>query len=549
MGGGGGGGDNDDDNDDSNVQHTTNGRRVVAIDQGTTSTRCIAYRMSDDCCDVIPVKSAQLTHEQIHPKPGWVEHDPEEILERVANCYEDVAGETEQSLTTVGITNQRETIVAWDSETQKPLHNAIVWCDVRTAEIVSRFSEKEKQLVLEKTGMPISTYFSATKMRWLLENSKDVQQAAERGTLLFGTIDSWIVYKLGAPRRDGKCIHITDVTNASRYLLMNIKTLEWDDEMLDLFGIKKEWLPRIVSSAERVTGIEPSGVQKLHVTGILGDQHASSLGHRLREGDSKNTYGTGCFAMRNTGKTITRSKRGILTTVCWKLGEKEEAEYALEGAVAVGGECIRWLRDEMELVKDADEVEKCAKTVKNNGGVTFVPAFGGLFAPHWRDDSRGVIVGLTRYVKKAHICRAALEAIAYQSAEVLEAMDLDCEENIISRKRKESSERDGNGKFLSVDGGASVNDTLMQIQADILNKGIRRPANIETTAYGAALAAAVGRNWLSVDDILGDRKLNVEDESKLFESKCTKEEQAKGRSQWDDALVRTYGLDKYCDEK
>ena len=255
-------------------------------------------------------------------------------------------------------------------------------------------------------------------------------------------------------------------------------------------------------------GIEPSGVQKLHVTGILGDQHASSLGHRLREGDSKNTYGTGCFAMRNTGKTITRSKRGILTTVCWKLGEKEEAEYALEGAVAVGGECIRWLRDEMELVKDADEVEKCAKTVKNNGGVTFVPAFGGLFAPHWRDDSRGVIVGLTRYVKKAHICRAALEAIAYQSAEVLEAMDLDCEENIISRKRKESSERDGNGKFLSVDGGASVNDTLIQIQADILNKGIRRPANIETTAYGAALAA-VGRNWLSVDDILGDRKLNV----------------------------------------
>ena len=203
----------------------------------------------------------------------------------------------------------------------------------------------------------------------------------------------------------------------------------------------------------------------------------------------------------------------------------------------------------MELVKDADEVEKCAKTVKNNGGVTFVPAFGGLFAPHWRDDSRGVIVGLTRYVKKAHICRAALEAIAYQSAEVLEAMDLDCEENIISRKRKGSSERDGNGKFLSVDGGASVNDTLMQIQADILNKGIRRPANIETTAYGAALAAAVGRNWLSVDDILGDRKLNVEDESKLFESKCTKEEQAKGRSQWDDALVRTYGLDKYCDEK
>ena len=293
---------------------------------------------------------------------------------------------------------------------------------------------------------------------------KGCAKSGVASTLRFGTIDSWIVTKLGA-RRDSNNqelpnVHVTDVTNASRYLLMNIETLEWDDDLLNLFGIKKEWLPRIVSSAERVSGWagNPSVTKdkekiELEVYGILGDQHASALGHRLREGDSKNTYGTGCFAMRNTGKTITRSKRGILTTVCWKLGKDEEAEYALEGAVAVGGECIRWLRDEMELVSDANEVEECAKTVTDTGGVTFVPAFGGLFAPHWRDDSRGVIVGLTRYAKKAHICRAALEAIAYQSMEVLEAMELDCEENSKSKKRKKTSSSDGDAKLLSVDGG------------------------------------------------------------------------------------------------
>jgi glycerol kinase len=350
---------------------------------------------------------------------------------------------------------------------------------------------------------------------------------------------------------------------------MNIETLEWDDDLLNLFGIKKEWLPRIVSSAERVSGWagNPSVTKdeekiELEVYGILGDQHASALGHRLREGDSKNTYGTGCFAMRNTGKTITRSKRGILTTVCWKLGKDEEAEYALEGAVAVGGECIRWLRDEMELVSDANEVEECAKTVTDTGGVTFVPAFGGLFAPHWRDDSRGVIVGLTRYAKKAHICRAALEAIAYQSMEVLEAMELDCEENSKSKKRKKTSSSDGDAKLLSVDGGASVNDTLMQIQADVLGKSVRRPANIETTAYGAALAAAIGAykrgvyGWygdskepMTVTDVLGEDNQNANDGSKLFESKSTKEERAKGRSRWEDALQRTYGLDTYCDKE
>ena len=553
---------------------------IVAIDQGTTSTRVIKYELlgihyqerDGAKKDLRAIKSAQYAHKQIHPKPGWVEHDPEEIIENIKKCYKEVGGWDYCQV--VGITNQRETIVAWDSETMKPLHNAIVWCDVRTAEIVSRFSEKEKRLVFQKTGLPISTYFSATKMRWLLENSKDVQEAARRGTLRFGTIDSWIVAKLGG-RRDNNYqelpnIHVTDVTNASRYLLMNIETLKWDDDLLNLFGIKKEWLPRIVSSAERVSGWagnpkNPSGAPdkgkiELEVYGILGDQHASALGHRLREGDSKNTYGTGCFAMRNTGKTITRSKRGILTTVCWKLGKDEEAEYALEGAVAVGGECIRWLRDEMELVNDANEVEECAKTVTDTGGVTFVPAFGGLFAPHWRDDSRGVIVGLTRYAKKAHICRAALEAIAYQSMEVLEAMELDCEENSESKKRKKTSSSDGDGKLLSVDGGASVNDTLMQIQADVLGKSVRRPANIETTAYGAALAAALGAytrgaaysremTVMTVTDVLGEDNQNANDGSKLFESKSTKEERAKWRSRWEDALHRTYGLDTYCDKE
>ena len=562
---------------------------ILAVDQGTTSTRVIAYELRTttttataktmnaqqqprDGKDLFPIDSSQRSHKQIHPKPGWVEHDPEEIIENIKKCHADVVSKLPPSRRgdkmPVGITNQRETIVAWDSETMKPLHNAIVWCDARTAEIVARFSEEDKRLVFEKTGMPISTYFSATKMRWLLENSKDVQEAAQRGTLRFGTIDSWIVSKLGGRRgendEDLPSLHVTDVTNASRYLLMNVETLEWDDELLKLFEIKKEWLPRIVSSAERASGRVVDNVTtdhtQLEIYGILGDQHASSLGHRLREGDSKNTYGTGCFAMRNTGKTITRSNRGILTTVCWKLGKDEEAEYALEGAVAVGGECIRWLRDEMELVKDVNEVEECAKSVKNTGGVTFVPAFGGLFAPHWRDDSRGVIVGLTRYAKKAHICRAALEAIAYQSMEVLEAMELDCEENSESKKRKKTSSSDGDGKLLSVDGGASVNDTLMQIQADILGKSVRRPANIETTAYGAALAAAIGAytrgieyptdyRMMTVTDVLGEDNQNANDGSKLFESKSTKEERTKGRSRWEDALQRTYGLDTYCDKE
>ena len=558
---------------------------ILAVDQGTTSTRVIAYELRTttttattktmnaqqqprECKDLFPIDSSQRSHKQIHPKPGWVEHDPEEIIENIKKCHADVVNRLPPSRRgdkmPVGITNQRETIVAWDSETMKPLHNAIVWCDARTAEIVARFSEEENRLVFEKTGMPISTYFSATKMRWLLENSKDVLEAAQRGTLRFGTIDSWIVSKLGGRRgendEDLPNVHVTDVTNASRYLLMNVETLEWDDELLKLFEIKKEWLPRIVSSAERASGRVVDNVTtdhtQLEIYGILGDQHASSLGHRLREGDSKNTYGTGCFAMRNTGKTITRSNRGILTTVCWKLGKDEEAEYALEGAVAVGGECIRWLRDEMELVKDVNEVEECAKSVKNTGGVTFVPAFGGLFAPHWRDDSRGVIVGLTRYAKKAHMCRAALEAIAYQSVEVLEAMELDCEENSSSKKRKKSSS-DDYGKLLRVDGGASVNNTLMQIQADILGKSVLRPANIETTAYGAALAAAIGsyekdRSWegMTVKEVLAeDYHQDAEDTSKLFESKSTKEERAKGRSRWNDALHRTYGLDAYCDEK
>jgi glycerol kinase len=558
---------------------------ILAVDQGTTSTRVIAYELRTttttattktmnaqqqprDGKDLFPIDSSQRSHKQIHPKPGWVEHDPEEIIENIKKCHADVVSKLPPSRRgdkmPVGITNQRETIVAWDSETMKPLHNAIVWCDARTAEIVARFSEEEKRLVFEKTGMPISTYFSATKMRWLLENSKDVQEAAQRGTLRFGTIDSWIVSKLGGRRgendEDLPTVHVTDVTNASRYLLMNVETLEWDEELLKLFEIKKEWLPRIVSSAERASGRVVDNVTtdhtQLEIYGILGDQHASSLGHRLREGDSKNTYGTGCFAMRNTGKTITRSNRGILTTVCWKLGKDEEAEYALEGAVAVGGECIRWLRNEMELVKDVNEVEECAKSVKDTGGVTFVPAFGGLFAPHWRDDSRGVIVGLTRYAKKAHMCRAALEAIAYQSVEVLEAMELDCEENSSSKKRKKSSS-DDYGKLLRVDGGASVNNTLMQIQADILGKSVLRPANIETTAYGAALAAAIGsyekdRSWegMTVKEVLAkDFYQDAENASKLFESKSTKEERAKGRSRWNDALQRTYGLDAYCDEK
>jgi len=520
---------------------------VLAIDQGTTSSRVIAYDRLSREQELVCVHSYQLEHEQIHEKPGWVEHSPLEIVRNIERCLEKVLEAimndsnyeyldlNEMSAIPVGITNQRETVVAWDSVTKEPLMNAIVWCDVRTSEICQRFSENEKKIVLEKCGMPISTYFGCSKMIWMLENCSAVKEAKERGTLRFGTVDSWIIEKL-ASSGDSFCHHYTDVTNASRYLLMNVETLDWDEELLELFGIERIWLPKIISSAEAIRSDNGKN-GRIYVCGVLGDQHASALGHRLREGDSKNTYGTGCFAMRNTGDKITRSNRGILTTVCWKLGKEAKTEYALEGAVAVGGECIRWLKEDIELIEKTSDIELFAKKVDNAAGVTFVPAFGGLFAPHWRSDSRGVIVGLTRYVKKAHICRAALEAICYQSAEVLEAMALDCNEN-------HAIAREG---FLRADGGASANATLMQIQADVLGATVCVPKNIETTALGAALAAGIGAGYWTAEDVLGGEQENTSSRyANTYENNSNDDDRIKGRSRWDDALKRTYGLDKFC---
>ncbi|HEY2233928.1 MAG TPA: glycerol kinase GlpK, partial [Candidatus Angelobacter sp.] len=435
------------------------------------------------------VACAQKEHRQIYPQAGWVEHDAEEIWQRTQDVMAQAMAEARlkaRDLAAIGITNQRETAVLWSKKTGKPLHNAIVWQDTRVAEEVSKFAkEPGNGFFRSRTGLPLSTYFSALKLRWLLENVSGARGQAESGEVLFGNIDSFLLWKLTGAENTG--LHATDVTNASRTQLMNLKTLEWDEELLRAFSIPRQVLPEIRSSSEVYGHIAQGPLEGVAIAGILGDQQAALVGQTcFRSGEAKNTYGTGCFLLMNTGTKPTESKHGLLTTVAYKLG-KEPARYALEGSVAIAGALVQWLRDNLGLIKTSAEVEELARTVEDNGGVYMVPAFSGLYAPYWKEHARGVIAGLTRYANKGHLARAALEAVAFQTREVVEAMEQD------SGIRLEE---------LRVDGGMVGNDLLMQFQADILNRPVVLPSTKETTSLGAAYAAGLAMGFFSSVDAL-----------------------------------------------
>lgn len=457
---------------------------VGAIDQGTTSSRFIIF---DHAGAIIAVD--QKEHEQIMPKPGWVEHDAAEIWRSTQSVIAGAlakANLTTADLAAVGITNQRETSVVWNRKTGVPIHNALVWMDTRTDALVAHFSADGGQDRLRaKTGLPLATYFSGLKLRWLLDNVPGAQAAAEAGDLLFGNMDTWLTWNLTGGVEGG--LHITDVTNASRTQMMNLATLDWDTEILSLFNVPRACLPAIRSSSE-VYGHGTGVLSGVAIAGILGDQQAALFGQAcLSPGEAKNTYGTGCFMLMNTGERPFPSTCGLLTTLGYKLGDAR-AIYALEGSISISGALVQWLRDNLNLISNASEIEALARTVEDNGDVYFVPAFSGLYAPHWKDSARGVIAGLTRFAGKGHIARAALEATAYQTREVLDAMTKDSGVAI---------------KELRTDGGMVVNELLMQFQSDILNVPVVRPKVIETTALGAAYAAglAVGY-WQSTQDII-----------------------------------------------
>jgi glycerol kinase len=456
---------------------------IAAIDQGTTSSRCILFDHGGNI-----VSMDQEEHRQIYPQPGWVEHDALEIwahTEGVISCALEKAGLTAKDIAAVGITNQRETTLIWERATGKPVYNAIVWQDTRTDSICHELAKEGGQDRLRpKTGLPLATYFSGPKIKWMLDNVPGVRQRAEAGELLFGTMDTWVIWNL-----TGK--HVTDVTNASRTLLMNLETLDWDEEILDLLGIPRLMLPEIRSSSEVYGQVFPThwqdGLQGVPIAGDLGDQEAALFGQTcFSAGEAKNTYGTGCFMLMNTGEKPVTSKYGLLTTLGYKIGASP-AVYALEGSIAVTGALVQWLRDNLGLIQSSSEVETLARSVEDSGGIYFVPAFSGLFAPYWRSDARGVIVGLTRYVNRGHIARAVLEATAYQTREVLDAMEKDSGVKL---------------KALKVDGGMVFNELLMQFEADILDVPVIRPKVSETTALGAAYAAglAVGF-WKDYDEL------------------------------------------------
>jgi len=457
---------------------------IAAIDQGTTSTRCILF---DHQGNIVSV--GQKEHEQIYPQPGWVEHNPEEIwkntLEVIA-ISRIKASATASDIAAIGITNQRETTIAWNRRTGKPYYNALVWQDTRTTDLVAKY-EKEGGLnqFREKTGLPVSTYFSGLKLQWLLENVEGLRADAEKGDAIFGNIDTFLIWNLTGGGHGG--IHVTDVTNASRTQLMNLRTLQWDEDMLMAYNIPALMLPEIKSSSEVYGMVTNEVLPGVLIAGILGDQHAALVGQTCFEpGMAKNTYGTGCFLVMNTGTELKMSENGLLTTIAYKFGN-EPVQYALEGSVAVTGALVQWVRDNMGLIKKSSDIEKLAQTVEDNGGAYFVPAFSGLYAPYWRNDARGVIVGLTRYVNKGHIARAVLEATAYQTLDVVNAMEQDSGIKLSS---------------LRVDGGMVMNQLLMKFQADMLNTQVVSPAVAETTALGAAYAAglAVGY-WKNTDEL------------------------------------------------
>jgi glycerol kinase len=459
-------------------------RWLAAIDQGTTSSRCIVF----DASGVI-VSVGQQEHGQIYPQPGWVEHDAIEIWRNTERVITEAITKSKLSLRDcagIGITNQRETSVAWNKRTGVPLYNALVWQDTRVNEAVARYvSEGRGDAIRAMTGLPLASYFSALKLQWVLDNVPSARIAAERGEVLFGTMDTWLVWNLTGGPNGG--IHVTDVTNASRTQLMNLETLEWDDELLAAFRIPRAVLPRIASSSEIYGSATCTALKGVPIAGVLGDQQSALVGQVCFEpGEAKNTYGTGCFMLLNTGTKPIASKAGLLTTLAYRFGN-ESPRYALEGSIAIAGALVQWLRDNLQLFANSNEIESLAKSVSDNGDVYIVPAFSGLYAPYWREDARGVIAGLTRFANRGHIARAALESTAYQTADVLAAMEQDSGIKMTA---------------LRVDGGMVANELLMQFQADILNVPVVRPQIAETTALGAAYAAGLATGvWSNLDQL------------------------------------------------
>ncbi len=486
---------------------------VAAIDQGTTSTRCILF---DSDGEIVAID--QLEHAQITPRPGWVEHNAEQIWVNTQAVIQGVLARAEltaRAVVALGITNQRETTVIWDRRTGAPVYSAIVWQDVRTAEICAQLTESgAATTITKKTGLPVATYFSGTKIRWILDNVPGVRERALRGELLFGTMDTWLIWQLTGE-------HLTDVTNASRTLLMNIDTLDWDSELLAALDIPKSLLPEIRPS------IGSFGTAKGHLNGVpiaavLGDQQAALFGQCCFEpGEVKNTYGTGCFLLMNTGNIAHRSQHGLLTTVAYQL-RSEPAVYAIEGSVAVAGSSVQWLRDNLGMISQASDIEALAATVPDNGDVYFVPAFSGLFAPHWRDDARGMLIGLTRYSNRGHIARAILEATAFQSWDVIEAMQRDASTQLWS---------------IKVDGKMVENQLLMQFQADLLGLPVVRPQTSETTALGAAYGAGMGVGFFaSLKELRQKWK-----KSKVWQPGVEAEARHNLIARWHQAIERSFG--------
>jgi glycerol kinase len=490
---------------------------AAAIDQGTTSTRFMVFDHAGKvvCFD-------QKEHEQIYPKPGWVEHSPNEIWERTQSVIRGALQKGNidpKDIAAVGITNQRETTVVWDKKTGKPLYNAIVWQDTRTDQIINEFAKQGGQdRFRDKVGLPLATYFSGPKVKWILDNVDGARAAADRGDAIFGNIDTYVIWNLTGGTNGG--VHVTDVTNASRTMLMNLKTLDWDDEILKVMGIPRSMLPAIRSCSE-VYGTATGDLAGIPIAGDLGDQQAATVGQTcFSAGEAKNTYGTGCFMILNTGEEIVPSKSGLLTTLCYKMGDAK-AVYALEGSIAITGALVQWVRDNLGMISSSPEIESLANLVEDNGGVYFVPAFSGLFAPYWKSDARGAIVGLTRYVNKGHLARAVLEATAWQTREVLDAMEKDSGVTL---------------KALKVDGGMVFNNTLKQFQSDVLGVPVIRPQVAETTALGAAYAAGLATGfWSNLEDLRQNWQIDH-----TWEPNMDAGAREKQYAMWKKAVTRTF---------
>ena len=489
---------------------------VLSIDQGTTSSRAIVFNHEGRI-----VGSGQKEHEQILPKAGWVEHNAIEIWENIRGVVGIALADAEvnkESLAAVGVTNQRETTLVWDKNTGEPVYNAIVWQDTRTAKIVEELGGGDQNKYKDRVGLPLATYFCGPKVKWILDNVEGARERAEAGDLIMGTMDTWVIWNLTGGVKGG--VHVTDVTNASRTMLMDLKSLSWDADIAADMGIPMSMLPEIKSSSEVYGHGRAAGLlEGVPIAGDLGDQQAATFGQAAFEvGMAKNTYGTGCFMIMNTGEEIVPSKNGLLTTVCYQIGDSKPI-YALEGSIALAGSLVQWLRDQLGIISAAPDVEDLA--ADDNGGIYFVPAFSGLFAPYWRSDARGAIVGMTRFVDKRHFARAALEATAYQTREVLDAMEADSGVKLAE---------------LKVDGGMTMNETLMQFQADQVGVPVIRPVVAETTALGAAYAAGIAVGyWNGEQDVIDNWA-----EAKRWEPKMDEGERDRLYRQWKKAVTRTF---------